>query len=199
MCNLGWVFQSLHLSATYRTGTKELVFSVLSACRPGDFFESKFTSNCGVCLRLARKCLSCPVKILTVHKCFQSFIQAKQTPFKAEGNLDCNNSLKALHWKSHRADGNSFLMGRSFLQKSCCQGRFLKSTCSALGASSKRCSIYQCFLLLCTRKKNKGPSLYKHSELSPFTCYFPSKSGENSFHKILGLCFVVFQIPQGRE
>lgn len=50
------------------------------------------------------------------------------------------------------------------------------------------------------QEKNKGPSLYKHSELSPFTCYFPSKSGENSFHKkILGLCFVVFQIPQGRE
>lgn len=49
------------------------------------------------------------------------------------------------------------------------------------------------------QEKNKGPSLYKHSELSPFTCYFPSKSGENSFHKkILGLCFVVFQIPQGR-
>lgn len=36
------------------------------------------------------------VKILMVHKCFQSLTQAKQTPLEAGESLDWHNNLEAL-------------------------------------------------------------------------------------------------------
>lgn len=63
------------------------------------------------------------VKILMVHKCFQSLIQAKQTPWKQRGTLTATAASRLFYLQmTQNRDENSFLMGGSFLRETSVKG-----------------------------------------------------------------------------
>lgn len=130
---------------------------------------------------------------------YSRFTNVSNLSFRQNKHLWKHRGTLTATTASRRTDENSFLMGRLFLWKTTVKGDSLKALAQLLENPVRGLLITNAFCSS-TPEKNEGPSRYKHSELSPFICHFPSYTGENSFlRKTRGVCSIVFQVPWGRE
>lgn len=159
---LHWCIVSVSFSksalVTYKTGTEELVFSVLDVCRVEDFLDRVHLKPWDT-LKLARKCFSCPLW--------------KYSWFTSVSN-------RSLRQNKHLWKQRETLTGTTTSRYCTADDTNLRweilprgKMISALGEFSTGCTSYQCFLLLLLHLMKKPHTV----ALWAFTIHMPL--GEN--------------------